>query len=64
MPKSPHALYPLRRIVRGELQDGKPHVLLACGHAMPGTPANGRHSKFYPCATCHEVVKAYRRKTS
>lgn len=52
----PHLVYPLRRIVKREVQDGKPMVLLACKHVMPGVPES-RYSRFYPCQTCHQLVE-------
>jgi len=58
---SRHTKFPLRRIVRGELQDGKPFVVLVCNHAEPGRPAS-RFSRFYPCSQCHRAVEAFKRR--
>ena len=56
---SPHLAFPLRRIVRREVQGGTDVVLLACGHSALGRPQS-RFSRFYPCAACHEHVEAMR----
>jgi hypothetical protein len=56
-----HAKYPLRRIVRGEMQNGKPFVLLVCNHAEPGVPES-RYSRFFPCSECYRVVEALKRR--
>jgi hypothetical protein len=58
---SKHIKFPLRRIVRSELQNGKPVVVLVCEHAEPGRPAS-RFSRFYPCSACHRVVEAFKRR--
>jgi len=55
-----HTKYPLRRIVRAEMQDRKPFVLLVCNHAEPGAPAS-RYSRFFPCSECYRVVEAFKR---
>jgi hypothetical protein len=52
---NPHHDFPLRKIVRRELQDGKPAVLMVCGHTVLGRPES-RYSRFYPCSHCYEVV--------
>ena len=57
--KPNHRRDPLRKIVRREVQAGKPFILLACGHTSPGRPAS-RYSRFFPCVACAEVVKRYR----
>lgn len=54
---NPHQTYPLRRIVRRDVQDGTDVVVLACGHGALGRPAS-RYSRFYPCRVCHEQVEA------
>jgi hypothetical protein len=56
---NPHLTYPLRRIVRRDVQDGAHVVVLACGHGALGRPAS-RYSRFYPCRVCHEQVEALR----
>ncbi len=51
----------MRRIIRREVQNGSPFVVMACGHVSPGIPAAGRHSKYYPCVICADAVEEYRR---
>ena len=58
---SPHLVYPLRKILRREVQDGADAVVLACGHAVLGKPASC-FSRFYPCPACHEQVEAVKRQ--
>lgn len=59
--KPNHARDPLRRIVKREIQNGKPFVILVCNHASPGRPAS-RSSKFYPCIECAAIVAAHRKE--
>lgn len=59
----PHLAYPLRRIVKREVQDGKPMVVLACQHVMPGVPES-RYSRFYPCQACHQLVELFRARAA
>lgn len=57
---SPHTTYPLRRIVRREVQGGRRMVVMACQHAVPGVPAS-RFSRFYPCSVCYQAVQTFKR---
>lgn len=56
---NPHLTYPLRRIVRREIQDGRPVIVLACQHAVPGVPSS-RYAKFNPCRVCYERVEEFK----
>lgn len=56
-----HHRDPLRRIVKREMQNGKPFVVLVCKHAMPGVPIS-RYSKFYPCTDCGDEVARFRKE--
>jgi hypothetical protein len=56
---SRHTKFPLRRIIRSEMQGGRPFVVLVCNHAEPGKPES-RYSRFYPCSECHRVVEAFK----
>ncbi len=56
MRRSPHTTFPLRKITRVEQQQDASVVVMACGHATPGRPESLRYSRFFPCATCHELV--------
>ena len=62
-PRPDHQAHPLRPIIRREVQDGQPFVVLACNHVAPGVPAS-RASRFYPCPFCAEAVERYRRSQS
>ncbi|WP_242393557.1 hypothetical protein [Anaeromyxobacter oryzisoli] len=56
---NPHHDFPLRRIVRREMQNGHPAVVMACGHTVLGRPES-RYSRFFPCSRCYEVVVRFR----
>lgn len=56
---SPHLAFPLRKIIRCEVQDSADVIVLACGHGAIGKPAS-RYSRFYPCRACHGQVEALR----
>jgi hypothetical protein len=51
--------WPLRKIVRREIQNGQTVTVLVCKHATLMRPLS-RYSRFMPCLRCHERVIALR----
>lgn len=57
-----HHTQPKRRVVRKKRLDGKPGLVLECGHHMPGKLVDEENGKFFPCATCYGILKRTRRE--
>lgn len=57
---SPHTEWPLRKIIRREVQNGTVVIVLACKHATLARPLT-RWSRFMPCYHCHQIVEHHRK---